>query len=91
VAGAAATGSASAQTELAQAERTGPIGWIEAAAALIAGGFTVVGIIWLPRSRLRAYHAFELAILVLRRQRPCQQAHAPGANGNAEAVISGYR
>lgn len=64
VAGAAATGSASAQTELAQAERTGPIGWIEAAAALIAGGFTVVGIIWLQRSRLRAYHAFELAILV---------------------------
>jgi hypothetical protein len=64
VAGAAATGSASAQTELAQAERTGPIGWIEAAAALIAGGFTVVGIVWLRRSRLRAYHAFELAILV---------------------------
>jgi hypothetical protein len=64
VAGAAATGSASAQTGLAQAERTGPIGWIEAAAAVIAGGFTVVGIVWLPRSRLRAYHAFELAILV---------------------------
>jgi hypothetical protein len=64
VAGAAATGSASAQTALAQAERTGPIGWIEAVAALIAAGFTVVGIIWLPRSRLRAYHAFELAILV---------------------------
>jgi hypothetical protein len=64
VAGAAASGNASAQTALAQAERTGPIGWIEAAAALIAAGFTVVGIIWLPRSRLRAYHAFELAILV---------------------------
>ena len=64
VAGAAASGSASAQTELAQAERTGPIGWIEAAAAVIAAGFTVVGIVWLPRSRLRAYHAFELAILV---------------------------
>ena len=64
VAGAAATGSASAQTELAHAERTGPIGWIEAAAALIAAGFTLLGIVWLPRSRLRAYHAFELAILV---------------------------
>ena len=64
VAGAAATGSASAQPALAQAERSGPIGWIEAAAALIAAGFTVVGVIWLPRSRLRAYHAFELAILV---------------------------
>ena len=64
VAGAAASGSASAQTTLAQAERTGPIGWIEAAAAVIAAGFTVVGIFWLPRSRLRAYHAFELAILV---------------------------
>ena len=64
VAGAAASGSASAQTQLAQAERTGPIGWIEAAAALTAGGFTVVGVIWLRRSRLRAYHAFELAILV---------------------------
>ena len=64
VAGAAASGSASAQTQLAQAERTGPIGWIEAAAAVIAAGFTVVGVIWLPRSRLRAYHAFELAILV---------------------------
>jgi hypothetical protein len=64
VAGAAATGSASAQTELAKAERTGPIGWIEAASAVIAAGFTVVGIAWLPRSRLSAYHAFELAILV---------------------------
>jgi hypothetical protein len=64
VAGAAASGSASARTALAQAERSGPIGWIEAAAAVIAAGFTVVGIIWLPRSRLRAYHAFELAILV---------------------------
>jgi hypothetical protein len=64
VAGAAASGSASALTQLAQAERSGPIGWIEAAAALIAAGFTVVGVISLRRSRLRAYHAFELAILV---------------------------
>jgi hypothetical protein len=64
VAGAAASGSATARTALAQAERTGPIGWIEAAAAMIAAGFTLVGIVWLPRSRLRAYHAFELAILV---------------------------
>jgi hypothetical protein len=64
VAGAAATGSASAQTALVQAERAGPIGFIEGTAALVAAGFTVVGIIWLPRSRVRAYHAFELAILV---------------------------
>jgi hypothetical protein len=42
----------------------GPTSWIAVGASLIAGGLTLAGLISYRRSRLRAYHRFELAVLV---------------------------
>ncbi|TMD58807.1 MAG: hypothetical protein E6I87_11010 [Chloroflexi bacterium] len=38
--------------------------WIQLAAGVVAGGLIVAGVVALRRSRLRAFHLFELAVLV---------------------------
>jgi hypothetical protein len=64
VAGAAVLGNAAARSALAATDAPGLTNGIVSGAALVAGGFTVVGVVALGRSRLRAYRAFELAVLV---------------------------
>ncbi|OLC56219.1 MAG: hypothetical protein AUH85_07245 [Chloroflexi bacterium 13_1_40CM_4_68_4] len=58
-------GIASAQTALDEATGGSTLSsWIQLIAGLIAGAMIVVGIVALRRSRLNAFHAFELAVLV---------------------------
>ncbi|MFY9615770.1 MAG: hypothetical protein WAT58_10265 [Candidatus Dormiibacterota bacterium] len=42
----------------------GPTGWIAVAASLIAGVLTIMGLLQMRRSRLRAYRFFEFSVLV---------------------------
>jgi hypothetical protein len=58
----AATGDMDAQQGIK--DLGGPNSWIAVGASLIAGGFTIAGLIAYRRSRLRAYRRFEVAVLV---------------------------
>jgi hypothetical protein len=64
VAAAAVLGNAAARASIGSSGTTGLTAWIVAVATVLAGAFTVVGVVALRRSRLRAYRAFELSVLV---------------------------
>lgn len=64
VAGAALFGNAAARSSLGATSATGLTRWIVTGASLLAGVLTVAGVVALRRSRLRAYRAFELSVLV---------------------------
>jgi hypothetical protein len=64
VAAGAATGSAEAVQEWNATLRGGPIIWTTLLGTLVTGAFTVLGVVQIPRSRRRAYRAFETALLI---------------------------
>jgi len=60
----AIVGSADAAQEWNATFTGGPLFWLTLVGTVIVGGFTVVGVTRLPRSRHRAYRAFATALLI---------------------------